>query len=1077
MSDTPDPAHDRERFAERLRKAGLDYRRFIDVRDGEKATRTRGHQKPENWLTPDDSRLSGNYGVHPGAVSDGDPRLVEFDVDDYDDVEDTDALDQLEETFAVESPHTPAGESGHHYYRVGGEDIDVLEELTGTLNPEPAWGEIKAEGKYVVGPGSQLDGCSKEWCDECAKSDGGYYRIANDVPIATLTRDDLESVIRSDSELGSAKLPNGDGNKAVEGGSGNETPTPEAGESPSGDGETGESGERDAPDAMPPCYREALKTRVDPRDATVNEHEVSKHAALLGLWAGYDTEVVVEHMTEEFAPGEHAGIKTDDDETEYQVEKLSEKTERDSPLRPPSPVKLKQVGVLPEIAPDTCGERCVVHSTTSTDGGTVSESGDGVGRDSSESGDDGPEPDYPLVDNYNGGYSLHHPSKDDDDDGWYKQLTNFEMEVSTFLRKPDGDSVEADLTVYPGGTGETYDVTVPMTVFNETRPFKREVVTGRTTRFDGDTGDLNELREFVGGQPAPERIGVKRIGLFGDEFSELVTPAGTLGASGWVEEPNHAYVRQGIGVEAKWSLDSESATFDHEAVAEALETLPQTREADRLLPVLGWFYASGFRPLIHEWTGEFNILNVTGGTGAGKSSTLGTLWRLFGMDDDPLSVAEETKFAVTRSMAATNSVPVWFDEYKPATTDSWRIDALHGLLRTVTRGGTVQRGNADKTTDEYTLSAPVAVSGEQRIQGSAEQRRCIMTTFSPSATDDGTDTARAYKELTGEGYLEDGEFVGTDAVDPQAHALAYYQFIARYDAGDARERWNTAAEDVADMIDTLDEADALGSAARQGLQTVVFGLRLYREFAESVGADVEEIVDEDAIESAVQYSGREFVGGGHKSHVDTLIELVAAAARAEYIEEDEHYSVVNSGSPAAEIRVNMTAAFDQITRYVRDHDVSADLLDTYGDYRDRFKEAHEENGGYVVSYRQYTRGIGRAIGIHARRATDALDGFEARAMNCEIIADRPESDSEESESANDEKVSGEIPQAERLSLVGDAIDALCERDDGAEHARVGDIVNMAMDAGMDESDANSALDKLSKQGDIFQPLSGQYRTQ
>lgn len=686
-----------------------------------------------------------------------------------------------------------------------------------------------------------------------------------------------------------------------------------------------------------------------------------------------------------------------------------------------------------------------------------------------ETGDGCPEPDWPLT-RRNGGYALYHPPQGDDGEGWYEQLTNFEIEATTFLRSPNGDGVQADLTVHPGDEGAQYDVTTPMTSFNDLRAFKRDVVTDRTTTFDGDTEKLNRLRRFVGGQDAPERTGVEQIGLFGDEYDELVTPDGTLGATGWIEEPEFAYVKQGIGIESKWSLDHESGDeFEPVDVAEVLETLPRTRESDRLLPVLGWFYASGFRPLIHEWTGEFNILNVTGGTGAGKSSTLGILWRLFGMDDDPLSVAEETKFAVTRSMAGTNSVPVWFDEYRPATTDTWRIDALHGLLRTVTRGGTVQRGNADKTTDEYTLSAPVAVSGEQRIQGSAEQRRCVMTTFSPTATDDGTDTARAYKDLTGEGYLDDGEFVGTDAADPRAHALAYYRFVTEFEPEDARERWDTAAEDVADMLADFDDIEGLGTAAQQGLQTVVFGLRLYREFADSVSADVVDLIDESGIESAVRYSAREFVDGGHKSHVDTLVELVAAAARAEYIEEEEHYSVVKNGTPNAEIRVNMTAAFDQITRYVGDHNVSADILDTYGDYRDRFKEAHENNGGYVVSYRQNTRGIGRAIGIHARRATDALDGFEARALNCEIVEDRGGNGDGNDDDDN------EIPQGERLELVKSTIDDLCERDDGCEHARHGDIMNTVLDVGVSQSNANAALDKLSREGEVYQPLTGQYR--
>lgn len=192
-----DPAEQRERFTARLEAASVSPRRFIDVRDGEKGTRTAGHQQPINWLAPDADELSGNYGVHPGYG------LIEFDVDDYEDEHDTEALDALPKTFTVKSPHTADDAPGHRYYAVedDGDVKEVLEDVAGTLNPEPSWGEIKYDGKYVVGPGSQLDGCTKEWCNECEKPDGGYYRIAEDVPIATLSAEEIAEVLRADPEF------------------------------------------------------------------------------------------------------------------------------------------------------------------------------------------------------------------------------------------------------------------------------------------------------------------------------------------------------------------------------------------------------------------------------------------------------------------------------------------------------------------------------------------------------------------------------------------------------------------------------------------------------------------------------------------------------------------------------------------------------------------------------------------------------------------------------------------------------------------------------------------------------------
>jgi len=73
----PDPAADRETFAERLREAELDTQRFIDVHNGEKGTTDHARYEPES------DRLSGNYGVYGGS-GDGETasgELIDVDVD------------------------------------------------------------------------------------------------------------------------------------------------------------------------------------------------------------------------------------------------------------------------------------------------------------------------------------------------------------------------------------------------------------------------------------------------------------------------------------------------------------------------------------------------------------------------------------------------------------------------------------------------------------------------------------------------------------------------------------------------------------------------------------------------------------------------------------------------------------------------------------------------------------------------------------------------------------------------------------------------------------------------------------
>ena len=201
MSNSPDPATERARFAERLREAGLSTERFIDVLNGRKGS-------PDHTLYRADShRLGGNYGVYAGTGSgEQDGYLIDIDVDDYDDdLNDAGlaAVNDLPDTFTVESPHTSGDSPGHRYYQIDGDPISIVQDVRNDPeleNPGMSWGEIRVRNQYVVGPGSQLDadGCDKDWCDDCAKPDGGYYRISEDRDIATISEADFRGLLEAD---------------------------------------------------------------------------------------------------------------------------------------------------------------------------------------------------------------------------------------------------------------------------------------------------------------------------------------------------------------------------------------------------------------------------------------------------------------------------------------------------------------------------------------------------------------------------------------------------------------------------------------------------------------------------------------------------------------------------------------------------------------------------------------------------------------------------------------------------------------------------------------------------------------
>lgn len=191
---------DRETLTTRLRDAGLLEKRLISVEDGGKASKV--HHNDARHRRSSFENITGNYGVYAGATPGGGRWLIDVDIDDYSDDAGGDGLEavnDLPDTFTIESPHTDGETGGHRYYYIEGKDIhESIEAFHGTKNPGLSWGEIRVHNQYVVGPGSQLDGCGKEWCDSCEEPDGGHYRIATDAEIAEITLADLFDVLRAE---------------------------------------------------------------------------------------------------------------------------------------------------------------------------------------------------------------------------------------------------------------------------------------------------------------------------------------------------------------------------------------------------------------------------------------------------------------------------------------------------------------------------------------------------------------------------------------------------------------------------------------------------------------------------------------------------------------------------------------------------------------------------------------------------------------------------------------------------------------------------------------------------------------
>jgi len=212
----------REKVGQIFERARLGESRFVSVKDGQKMCLD--HDTRYDNPTAVKGR---NYGIY----ADEDDALVVLDVDDHGDEPLNNqsrvavaALSGLPKTLELKSPHVdPDGAGGHRIYKLDSDvtPAELFKERLGAKNPVPSWGEVIAKNKYVVGAGSQIDDCDKDWHD-CNEPGEGQYEIKHDREIAAVSAEELVSALAADPDLEDEESKD-DGRE--DGGSSNRSPT------------------------------------------------------------------------------------------------------------------------------------------------------------------------------------------------------------------------------------------------------------------------------------------------------------------------------------------------------------------------------------------------------------------------------------------------------------------------------------------------------------------------------------------------------------------------------------------------------------------------------------------------------------------------------------------------------------------------------------------------------------------------------------------------------------------------------------------------------------------------------------
>jgi DNA primase catalytic core len=497
------------------------------------------------------------------------------------------------------------------------------------------------------------------------------------------------------------------------------------------------------------------------------------------------------------------------------------------------------------------------------------------------------------------------------------------------------------------------DVLFPKTAWHSKRDLLR-ALPSPDLQWTGSDDQVQGLLRLLSSRRVPRRQGTLNLGYIETAAGpRWVAPGVVIAADGFEEADEVLYVPNPSPFAKRLRYAPTSPDEARAFAAQVLPALIELNEPAVVLPIIGWFFATPFRPRLLKLLGHFPILVVWGTQGSGKTSIVKEVfWPLFGVvhKTDPFS-ATETEFALIKLLSATDSVPVFIDEYKPRDMPKQRLDRLNRLLRRIYGGETEERGRPDLTVASYALSAPVCLAGESRPEGDAA---LVERMISVSPNKNHLDAHPEHKAA----------FDRVRLLDLGALAAPYIRFALGRDVAADVEKARAVTDS---LIAEVPNGSAIPARCRDNLIVTVFGLTMFEAFATSLGVSLPELDIVPAIKACIV----DLLDGdrGAKDPLDQFLEALSTYALMGALQEGRHYGMVGGL-----LCLHLPTCY---TVYLTERKRAGQEDDTNGlRALKRIVREKLERGGYVVEVDRRVH-LGeqfvRTVAIDLEKVPDCLD--------------------------------------------------------------------------------------------------------
>jgi len=442
----------------------------------------------------------------------------------------------------------------------------------------------------------------------------------------------------------------------------------------------------------------------------------------------------------------------------------------------------------------------------------------------------------------------------------------------------------------------------------------------------GSDDNVQYLMQNLANADVPTYKGTDNLGYFEDaDGRRWVTSEYVIDQSGHMKTPDIVYYGNYESLNRRMKYSELSKDEVKDVAKEVLAQLTTLNVPEVVIPVLGWFFSTPFKPRINQLMGHFPILVIWGTQGSGKTSIVREIfWPLLGVarKTDPYSVTE-TDFALMRLQAATDSIPVFLDEYKPKDMGKIKMEKLHRALRRGYGGETEERGRQDLTIVSFHLHAPIVLAGESKpMEDAALLERMISVCPEKNTIVDNPDMQRNFRQVSVQNLS----------------ALASY--IITYSLGCEIEKTMEDAKKTTRIILTkIKKIDKTPLRCFDNLAVMVFGILQYEAICENLGVEVPDIELEPIFEALTE----EMLEGGDgvKSALDSFIESLSVYAQSGDLQDEKHYTYIDN-----KLHINLPLCYEV---YLEQRRSTGRGDDTNGlKSLKRIIRENKKRGGYVT---------------------------------------------------------------------------------------------------------------------------------